>query len=257
MADYSETVAVGEPTPVGTRWCSRPMRRPPPVPSHTRCAVAQRRRNTSTVSSRPRSCARAQGLDRAQALGMGAVAALARMTIGSFGRDLLAQLLQPLGDVHRVADQGVVEPVAGADIADQGRAGVQADPQAQGREASIVPAGRGSSSAARTARAAWSGCGTGAPQKAIIPSPRNLSTVPSVSPTQPASSSKCWLSRLGGLRRVQLLGSREKPDDVGEQDRHLDLPRGDHVGRGVGHQLAAPAGAGRRSRTRPGRCASR
>ena len=187
-----------------------------------------------------------------------AVAALARMTMGSSGRHLLAQLLQALGDVHRVADQRVVEPVAGADVADQGRAGVQAEAQPQRRERlRSRGAGRGSASAARTARAAWSGCGTGAPQNAIIPSPRNLSTVPSVSPTQPASSSKCWFEQARRLCASSCSARREKPDDVGEQHRHLELARGHHVGRRIVHELAAPAGAARRSRTRRARCAWR
>ncbi len=46
----------------------------------------------------------------------------------SAGRiDLLSQLFEPLADIHRVADDGVIEPVRRADIADRGGAAMDAD----------------------------------------------------------------------------------------------------------------------------------
>src|SRR5215470_9270467 len=48
------------------------------------------------------------------------------------GVDLLAELLQALGDVHRIPDERVVDAAGRTDIADHRRAGVNADAQANG-----------------------------------------------------------------------------------------------------------------------------
>src|SRR5437667_7300883 len=41
--------------------------------------------------------------------------------------ELLAELLEALGDVHRIADHGEVDPAGRTDIADHHRAGMQPD----------------------------------------------------------------------------------------------------------------------------------
>src|SRR5574338_1496078 len=50
--------------------------------------------------------------------------------VGAAVIGLAAELLQPLGDVHGVADEGVIDATGRADIADQRRAAVDADADA-------------------------------------------------------------------------------------------------------------------------------
>src|SRR5262245_9436113 len=56
------------------------------------------------------------------------------------GVDLLAELLQALGDVHRIPDERVVDAARRTDIADHRRAGVNADAQANGPQVFGAPA---------------------------------------------------------------------------------------------------------------------
>ena len=100
-------------------------------------------------------------------------------------RHLLAELLQAAGGVHGVADGGVVHPAGRADVADHRGTRVQADAQADGRPAGggggrvvgVDGAGDGQGRPAGRRRVtAW--CSSGALQKAISPSPMNLSMVP-------------------------------------------------------------------------------
>src|ERR1700733_12027527 len=49
--------------------------------------------------------------------------------------DVLAETLQPLRRVHRISDNGVIDAVRGADIADHDRAHMNTDADAHRREA--------------------------------------------------------------------------------------------------------------------------
>ena len=97
----------------------------------------------------------------------------------------LGEGLQPGRDVDRVAHRVEAAQRLAADVADQRRAGVGADPEA--RPVRARPCGdprrppRCIASAARTARSAWSGCRAGALNSASSASPTNCTTVPPLS----------------------------------------------------------------------------
>ena len=88
----------------------------------------------------------------------------------------LRELLEPVRDVHGVADGGEVGAPVRADVADDDGAGVDADADRDRRGAPGRPArrrlerslrrsiARWISTAQVTARSAWSGCGIGAPK---------------------------------------------------------------------------------------------
>ena len=103
--------------------------------------------------------------------------------------------LQAAGRVHDVADHRVVLALGRSDVADHDPAGVDPIRIAMSRCASdsALSSARRSCirSAHSTARAAWSGIGSGAPKKAIMPSPRNLSRVPSSSKTTSVRRRRC------------------------------------------------------------------
>ena len=175
-------------------------------------AAVSARRKTSTVSSRPRSWCSPRDLTAHRAgAAWAAVAELARITIGSAAANHLAQLLQALGDVHRVPDQRVVEPVARADVAHHGRAGMEAEPSRSG----------GTSPSAQHPISDQQGrahrpCGMVGLRQGRAPERHHsivqeLSTVPRLLERQPARSSKCPLSKSGGgARGVQLLGQASR-----------------------------------------------
>ena len=77
------------------------------------------------------------------------------------------QVLQPLGQVHGVADDRVLEPLVAAEQRGGHLAGRHADAQAEGGQAGLAPAlvqlglARCIAAAALTARSAWSVWGNG------------------------------------------------------------------------------------------------
>ena len=112
------------------------------------------------------------------------------------GPELLVERLDARGDVDGIADEGVRQALAAADVAGDDGAGVDADAVVQlapaGRSPPGVPRGEPArmARAAATAASAWSGRATGAPNTASISSPMNWSTSPPHSRIAPSISPK-------------------------------------------------------------------
>ena len=121
------------------------------------------------------------------------------------------EVLQPLREVHGVADERVLEPLLGPEQRGRDRAGRDADAEPERRQALGAPtaslSARWRSSIDRgraTARSAWSSSGTGAPKHAITASPTNCITVPPSSRIAWFISARCSLSCARELRSGRL-----------------------------------------------------
>src|SRR5262249_55989374 len=101
----------------------------------------------------------------------------------------LRHRLQPRGHVHRLADHGVLHALLAADVAGDGRAGVEPErelhldavdlpPAAVGGPPPPAPGVRGAPPPPRPARSASSGRPSGAPHPPMTASPTNLSMMP-------------------------------------------------------------------------------
>ncbi len=158
------------------------------------------------------------------------------------------EILQPLGEVHGVAHERVLEPLLRAEQRGGDRTGREADAEPERRHARGEPPlveralrVRASRRGRDTARSAWSSCGTGAPKHAITASPTNCITVP--------SSSRMALVHLGAvlvelareLRRVGALGDARVAADVGHEHGHDELFGLADGAAFVAHLLGEPA----------------
>ena len=168
------------------------------------------------------------------------------------------------GEIHRVAEHGIIVAPARADIADDAIAGVDADPDGEARRRALARL-RGASSAFRaahrlhhaqapraTARSGWSGLGSGAFQNAITQSPMYLSMVPPSASTAPESGSSRRLMRRGeplGLVLEALRQGREAAH-VAEQDRQVAPLAAELEGGGIAGELRR-RGPARDSARRP------
>ena len=162
------------------------------------------------------------------------------------------QVLEPLGQVHGVADQRVLEAFLAAE---QGRghvAGRQADAEPERGQAlglpgldSRLPGGGASPSAARTARSAWSAWGNGAPNTAMTASPTYCMTVPVLVEDGGVHLPAVGVELAGQHGRIGGLGDGAVAPHVGHE--HGDL-----------EPLGAPERRpGRRAASRPDRPGSR
>ena len=229
---------------------------PRPPRRSRRCRAGQPQpmttRNTSTGSSRPFTC---RGPIDSQA-----IAGRGRHRRG--GRHDLAALrlgLQPLRDVHGVADDGVLQSPAASDGPRDHGPGVHADPDAELRR-HPRPIPRRSAPSAAPASRSRSGAparrgpsvGSGAPNTTITASPWNLSIMPPRASTTSAIAERCLPTTAATSRAGSRSAIVENPRMSREQHAHLDLLRLDRRSRGA-PPVDRPAVAGR---TTPASCAT-
>ena len=143
----------------------------------------------------------------------------------------LGEALEARGEVHAVAQHGVVQARGRADVARDHARGVEAHADLRDagrpRAASAGPrrahARRGSRARPRPRAARRRRASTGAPKTAITPSPRYLSTTP---PCYSITSLISVRTRLSSCRLCcgrELLGERGEVAHVGEHHRRVDL----------------------------------
>ena len=168
---------------------------------------------------------------------------------------------EPGGDVHRVADHGVLQPAVAADVAGEDLAVVDPDADADLgpalRQPSARSAGRSPrcmATAARSARSGSSAWAIGAPQSAMIASPMNLSSVPPCSKITSTISVKYSVSSWAMASGPMRLRHRGEAADVAEEhgDRPALAAQADDavllrdLGGDVGREVALEVGADQR-----------
>ena len=148
--------------------------------------------------------------------------------LGHHGLTRLRQLLEPLGHVHRVPDEGVLQPLLRPEECRRRLAGRQPQAQPEGRQALLLPLRLMArcfacmANAAATARSAWSSWANGAPNTAITASPTNCITVP-FSPEDGVVHGRTMHVELPRqLARIGVLGDGRVRADVAHENGHHD-----------------------------------
>jgi hypothetical protein len=149
--------------------------------------------------------------------------------------EALAELLQPLGRVHRIADEGVIDPARCPDIADDGEPRMEADADAHRCQPLFGPTpvvgrqrlGDGERGAGRMQGV------IGVGERRAPEGHHRIADVfvdgPMLGLDMPADQSEMAVQEIGQRPRRVTQGDAREADDVGEHHRHLALLR---------HQLA-------------------